>query len=136
MGWQKEPKQPKQTGTRGGDGLGGSRVFKSALSLRSVRIRAEGGREALNHHHATKSCAPMPTTLRLRRTDPTEGVKRPTLKNKDGIATWSEDDIAAFRAHLPLGSMERLALELLLNTAQRRGDVVRMGRQHVRALKD
>lgn len=30
------------------------------------------------------------------------------------------------------GTRERLALALLVNTAQRRSDVVRMGRQHIR----
>jgi integrase len=49
-----------------------------------------------------------------------------------GLRPGGEDDIAAFRAQNPSGTTPRLALELLLNTAQRRGDVVRMGRQHVR----
>ena len=35
-------------------------------------------------------------------------------------------------SHHPIGSRARLALALLLYTAQRRSDVVRMGRQHVR----
>jgi integrase len=50
----------------------------------------------------------------------------------DGHHTWSEDEIAAFEAHHPIGSKARLALALGLYTAQRRGDVVRMGRQHIR----
>jgi integrase len=63
--------------------------------------------------------------------DPTMGV--PKIAHKaNGFKTWGEDDIAAFRARHPSGTTPRLALELLLNTAQRRGDVVRMGRQHVR----
>ena len=70
--------------------------------------------------------------LGLRKTDPSEGIRRPKLKNPDGIATWTEDDIDAFRSRWPLGSMERLAFELLLGTGQRRGDVIGMGRQHVR----
>src|SRR5262245_40220067 len=49
----------------------------------------------------------------------------------DGIHTWSEDEIARFEAHHPVGSRERLALMLLLYTAQRMSDVVRMGRQHM-----
>src|SRR5437764_4887290 len=32
----------------------------------------------------------------------------------------------------PIGSRARLALALLLYTAQRRSDVIRMGRQHIR----
>ena len=62
--------------------------------------------------------------------DPTAGVKR--LKHKaKGYATWSEADIAQYEARWPSGTRQRLALALLLYTAQRRSDVVRMGRQHV-----
>jgi integrase len=63
--------------------------------------------------------------------DVTQGIKLPRVKS-DGYYCWSEADIAAFEAHHPIGSMPRLALGLLVYTAQRRGDVLRMGRQHIR----
>lgn len=63
--------------------------------------------------------------------DPTQGVVR-FKEVGEGAETWSEDDIAAYEAHWPLGSRPRLALALLIYTGQRRSDVVRMGRQHVR----
>lgn len=53
-------------------------------------------------------------------------------KAAKGFHTWSEEEIAAYEAKWPSGSRERLALALLLYTAQRRADVVMMGRQHVR----
>jgi len=65
-----------------------------------------------------------------RRDDPTLGVK-PVRAKTHGFVTWSEDDIAKFEDKYATGSRERLALALLLYTGQRRGDVVRMGRQHV-----
>jgi len=66
-----------------------------------------------------------------RKDDPTSGIKR--VKNRsDGFHTWSEAEIAMFEARHPIGSKARLALALLLYTAQRRSDVVRMGRQHIR----
>jgi integrase len=62
--------------------------------------------------------------------NPAFGVKR--LKHRTtGFATWSEPDIASFRDHYPLGTRERLVLELALGTAQRRGDLVRLGWRHV-----
>lgn len=68
----------------------------------------------------------------LRPDNPTIGVKR--LKHKvGGFVTWTEDDITAFRAHWPLGSRERLAFELAVNTGQRRGDLCRMGWRHISA---
>jgi integrase len=63
--------------------------------------------------------------------DPTMGVRR--LKEKgDGAPTWTEGDISAFEAKWALGTRARLALALLLYTGQRRSDVIRMGRQHLR----
>jgi integrase len=66
-----------------------------------------------------------------RRDDPTANGKLASIKG-DGFHTWTEDEIAQFEAHYPIGSKPRLALALLLYTAQRRSDVVRMGRQHIR----
>ena len=50
----------------------------------------------------------------------------------DGFHLWSEEEIARFEARHPAGTKARTALALMLYTAQRRGDVVRMGWQHVR----
>ena len=63
--------------------------------------------------------------------DPTTGVK-PLKSRRGGFYTWTEDDIAAFATAHPLGSKARLALALLLHTGQRRSDIVKLGRQHVR----
>jgi len=62
--------------------------------------------------------------------NPAIHVKRYTSKG-EGIHTWSEAEVAQFEAHHPIGTKPRLALALLLYTAQRRGDVVRMGWQHL-----
>jgi integrase len=63
--------------------------------------------------------------------NPALGVKRYKAKG-EGFHTWTETEVAQFEAHHPIGSQARLALALLLHTAQRRSDVVRMGWQHVR----
>src|SRR5215467_10982593 len=65
------------------------------------------------------------------RADPTRDIKLRAIKS-DGFHTWAEDEIAQFEAHHPIGSKPRLGLALLLYTAQRRSDVVRMGRQHIK----
>lgn len=66
----------------------------------------------------------------LRKDDPTLATTAPRAKT-EGFKSWSEEQIAAFEAHHLIGTRARLAFALLLYTAQRRGDVVRMGRQHV-----
>jgi integrase len=62
--------------------------------------------------------------------NPAKAVKRYRSRG-EGFHTWSEGEIAQFQARHPIGSRAGLALALLLYTAQRRGDVVRMGWQHV-----
>jgi len=64
--------------------------------------------------------------------DPTIGCRLKRAKDTGGFKTWTDADIAQFEAHHPVGSKARLALALLLYTGQRRGDVVRLGRQHIR----
>jgi site-specific recombinase XerD len=63
--------------------------------------------------------------------NPMDGLRLPRKAEK-GFYPWTEDDIALFEKRWPTGTRERLALALLLYTAQRREDVVIMGRQHVR----
>ena len=51
----------------------------------------------------------------------------------DGFHVWTDDEVARFEARWPIGTRERLAFDLLLYTGLRRGDAVRLGRQHVKA---
>jgi integrase len=67
----------------------------------------------------------------LRADDPTHDVRAIRVKT-DGYHSWTDEEIARFETCHAVGTLARLALALLLYTGQRRGDVVRMGRQHVR----
>lgn len=69
--------------------------------------------------------------LGIRGDDPTLGIKTIKIRS-EGFQIWGPEHIEKYRARHAVGTKARLALELLLNTAQRRSDVVRMGRQHVR----
>lgn len=64
-------------------------------------------------------------------TDPTQGVKRPNYKT-DGHHVWSEAEVNQFEIRWPIGTRERLAMAILLYTGLRRGDAVRLGKQHIR----
>lgn len=64
-------------------------------------------------------------------TDPTDGVKVDSQKT-DGYHTWTEEEVAAFEARWPIGTRERLAMAVMLYTGVRRGDAVRIGRQHIK----
>jgi len=62
--------------------------------------------------------------------DPTLGVKREKVRST-GYKTWSEHHIGRFETAHPVGTKGRLAFALLLYTGQRRGDVVKLGPQHI-----
>jgi integrase len=66
----------------------------------------------------------------VRGDDPTRDVKAIRIKS-GGHHSWTDAEIAQFERHHPVGSRARLALALLLYTGQRRGDVIRMGAQHI-----
>jgi integrase/recombinase XerD len=50
----------------------------------------------------------------------------------EGHHTWSLEELQIFETKYPLGTQENLALNLLLYTACRREDVVRLGPQHLK----
>lgn len=64
--------------------------------------------------------------------DPTAGVKNPKRKKTGGFPKWSEVDVIAYEARWPVGTRQRVWLDMLLYSGLRRGDVVRVGRPHVR----
>ena len=69
----------------------------------------------------------------LRDDNPFAGVPRLRPNSKvEGHTAWTERDIEQFEARWPIGTRARVAFGLFLHTAQRRGDVMRLGRQHER----
>jgi integrase len=97
---------------------------------RTARTRPGSARELLRVMRAIFSHA---KTLGYRADDPTAGLKKAPLKNPDGHYSWLDEDIAQYRAYHAIGTAARLAFEIALNTGMRRSDIVRVGRQHVRA---
>jgi integrase len=86
---------------------------------------------ALNLLSALRVLMRYAVDVGLRSDDPTVGARRPKLR-EGGFYPWTEEDIARFESRHPVGTKARLALALLLYTAQRRGDVIKFGRQHIR----
>ncbi len=62
--------------------------------------------------------------------NPAVGIKKYRSQG-EGHHSWAESEIAQFERRHPVGTKARLALALGLYTAQRKGDVLRMGWQHV-----
>lgn len=73
-------------------------------------------------------------SLEMITVDPLAGVKLVSIKS-NGHHPWEPEECRQFEARWPIGTREQLAFELLLQVGQSRCDVVRMGKQHVRAGK-
>ena len=69
---------------------------------------------------------------KLVKSDPTAGVDNPPRPKTDGFPVWTDDDIAVYGARWPIGTQQRVWLDVLVYTGLRRGDAVRFGRQHIR----
>lgn len=63
--------------------------------------------------------------------DPARDVRKRVAPASEGHTPWLWSDAAMFRARWPVGTMQRLAFELLIHTGAARVDVVRLGPGHV-----
>ncbi|MBL4806621.1 MAG: tyrosine-type recombinase/integrase [Rhodobacteraceae bacterium] len=63
-------------------------------------------------------------------TNPTDGVRKLHVKTQ-GFTAWTTGDLAQFRTTHPRGTQADLALMILIFTACRRSDIVKLGRQHI-----
>jgi integrase len=63
--------------------------------------------------------------------NPAASVDKPSPATT-GHHTWTVDEVHRYQAKHPIGTRARLAMDLLLYTGVRRGDVVLLGHQHIR----
>jgi integrase len=100
-----------------------------ATHVRLIRDRKMATPSAANHRLSNLSLI-FSWGVEERRehvkTNPCLGV-RPLEYKSEGWHTWTEAEIEAYETRHPLGSQARLALDLLLYTGARRGDVVALG---------
>jgi len=64
--------------------------------------------------------------------DPTKDVRPMRVAKSRGHMTWEQPEIEAYRNTHAVGTVARLALELMLNIAARRGDAWELGPQHIK----
>jgi integrase len=68
---------------------------------------------------------------KMRRDNPALGIELERIETS-GYHSWSEEELQQYEARHPIGTKARLTLALLLYTAQRRADVVRLGSPNMR----
>ena len=64
--------------------------------------------------------------------NPLLGMSKLKGRNPDGYRAWADAEMEQFEAYWSLGTKQRLAYELIINTGQRRSDIVVLGKQHER----
>jgi integrase len=94
--------------------------------------RAKTPAQARNFLDAMRGLFKWATKAKFVKIDPTNGIDNPQRKKGDGFLPWTEEQVAAYERRWPLGTRQRVWLDVLLYTGLRRGDAVRFGRQHVR----
>ena len=94
--------------------------------------RANTAAQARNFLDAMRGLFRWAVKAQVIKADPTIGVDNPPRPKTEGFAPWMEEDIAAYEARWPIGTRQRVWLDVLVYTGLRRGDAVRVGRQHVR----
>lgn len=68
--------------------------------------------------------------------DPTadSDLEAPKAKKTGGFPPWTREDVETYRRRWPIGTRQRVWLDVLLYTGPRRGDAVKIGRQHVKEI--
>jgi integrase len=69
--------------------------------------------------------------LKMRRDNPARGIKLDAIKTP-GYHSWTEAELRQYEVRHTVGTKARLALDLLLYTAQRRTDVIALGPTNLR----
>jgi integrase len=105
-----------------------SRITKASIIAGKDR---RTGHQARHFLDTVRGMFKWATDAGLVKEDPTDRVKvvKPKIK---GFAPWNDEDVTVYRDRWPIGTRRRVWLEALIGTGLRRGDVVRLGRQHVR----
>jgi integrase len=88
--------------------------------------------QARNFLDAMRGLFAWAVKAQMVRINPVVGVENPPRKKGDGFRPWTEDDVTRYEARWLRGTRQRVWLDVLLYTGLRRGDAVRLGRQHVR----
>jgi integrase len=110
---------------------------KAVASLRNGHIRAlmhevEKTPAKANHLlNVIRHLMRLAVLLGWRGDDPTEGIKKVRYREQE-IHTWNPSEREKFEQRWPVGSRARLAYALLLYTAQRKSDVVRLGPKNIK----
>lgn len=105
-------------------------TITSAQIAAGMDERADRPEAANNYLKTLRGLFKFAKKRNLIKVNPTIEVEKIRVKT-DGFHSWTREEVEQYERRHPIGSKARLAFALLLYTGQRRGDVIRMGRQHI-----
>ena len=114
----------------------GDKIMSKGAEIDIRTIRAEHVREnvnSLSSHQAEQRLKTWRALMKYAKShslidiDPTLAVEKPATPKAAPYLPWTADEIAAFRGKWAIGTMQRLAFELLHYTGARMSDAVRLG---------
>jgi len=105
-------------------------VWNRKFIIASLDARAATPAQSRNFLGTLRALYQWATSREHVDNDPTVGIRLQRVRG-DGFHTWTAAELAAFEAHWPVGTRERLAFDLMLWTGLRRGDAARVGPKHV-----
>ncbi|MBY5736406.1 tyrosine-type recombinase/integrase [Rhizobium leguminosarum] len=108
------------------------RLVRDSDIREALKRRSKTPSLANNYLKAVRSLFKWARTNKHIEVDPTLGVERLKVATSDGFPIWTIEDIHDFMERWPVGTRERLALEILIASGLRRSDIALAGRQHMR----
>jgi integrase len=93
--------------------------------------RADRSEAAKSFMKAVRGLCAWAVEARYMSFDPSAGVKNPKSKKTGGFKIWEEAWVDKYYGRWPLGSKERVWIDVIMYSGLRRGDAVRYGRQHI-----
>lgn len=97
------------------------------LRDRHIQFDVNGASSPEDRRKAWRFLCAFGVAAQLLPADPTAGVTAPPRPKTDGHPPWTVGEMAAYRQRWPLGTVPRLAFELLAWTGARISDGVRLG---------
>jgi integrase len=106
--------------------------IKTADIMAGIERRSKTPAQARNFLKTMRGLFKWAARAKHIKDDPTVGVENPYKSKGQGFIAWTESDVLAYERRWPIGTRQRIWLDVLLYTGLRRGDAVRFGRQHVK----
>ena len=107
--------------------------FSTAEIQRAFDKRKDKPAQARHWFECLKALFKLAKRRDWRKDDPTADVDaKISGKKTEGFAPWKAEDLAAYEAKWPVGTRERLMVDVLLYSGFRRSDAFRFGPKHIR----